>query len=76
MHEEDPNMLLLLGRIDGKLDSVLSNLARHETELIALDERVTKLERGVSWFHGVYAVVSTVTGFLLGSLQLFPKEPF
>ncbi|WP_209316499.1 hypothetical protein [Haematospirillum jordaniae] len=71
MHEEDPKMLLLLGRIDGKLDSVLSNLARHETELTALDERVTKLERGLAWFHGVYAVASAITGFLLGAFQPF-----
>lgn len=59
------NVMLLLGRIDGKLDSALSRIDQHDDTLEKHDERITKLETGKAWAMGVAAAVSTAVGLAL-----------
>ena len=59
------NVMLLLGRIDGKLDSALSRIDQHDNTLEKHDERITKLETGKALAMGVAAAVSTAVGLAL-----------
>lgn len=40
----DPNYLLILGRIEGKLDRVASSQDRHETRISALEAFTNKIK--------------------------------
>lgn len=59
------NVVLLLGRIDGKLDSALSRIDQHEDTLEKYNERITKLETGKAWMLGYAAAVSGAIGLAL-----------
>ena len=56
------NVILLLGRIDGKLDSALSHIDQHDDTLEKYNERITKLETGKAWVLGYAAAVSGAIG--------------
>lgn len=59
------NVMLLLGRIDGKLDSALSRINQHDDTLEKHDVRITKLETGKAWVLGYAAAVSGAIGLAL-----------
>jgi hypothetical protein len=54
----DPDVLLLIGRMDGKLDLLLT---RHDK----LDERITALESFKGYALGAAAVISAAVSALL-----------
>ena len=56
------NVILLLGRIDGKLDCSLSRIDQHDDTLEKHDERITNLETGKAWVLGYAAAVSGAIG--------------
>lgn len=55
-HEDqntESSLMLFLGRIDGKLDSALSRIERHEISHERLTDRVTLLERRWARIAGI-----------------------
>lgn len=65
MDNDNSNVMLLLGRIDGKLDSALSRIDQHDDTLEKHDVRITKLETGKAWVLGYAAAVSGAIGLAL-----------
>jgi hypothetical protein len=54
------DLLLAIGRLEGKVDSILQTMRMHHEELAHLDNRVRVLEQGRSWALGLAAAVSLV----------------
>lgn len=57
MENQDSNLMLLLGRIDGKLDAALHRINKFETAHNSLADRVNNLEK----------MKARLLGFSLGS---------
>tara|TARA_R100000458_G_C8274631_1_gene249636 strand:- start:2383 stop:2586 length:204 start_codon:yes stop_codon:yes gene_type:complete len=66
MNEE---LLLALGRLEGKVDSLITSQAVHAEELARLDKRIRELEQSKSWVLGAAAVVGAVVSFLVQFLK-------
>ena len=60
----DNQILLALGRLEGKVDAMLSRQKYHDEELDRQDQRLRKLEQGRSWMLGAAAVVGSVCSLL------------
>lgn len=66
---DDHNIMLLLGRIDGKLDSALARLDNLDSTLEKHDERITALEGNWRWARGVWGALgaaATATATAIG----------
>ena len=53
-HDE---LVLVIGRLEGKVDCIISSMTAHGQEIEKLDDRVRELEQSRSWALGVAAVV-------------------
>lgn len=62
MNEE---ILLALGRLEGKMDSMMTSLRIQEQELKVLDERIRELEQSRSWLLGAAAIISFAAGLIV-----------
>lgn len=62
MNEE---ILLALGRLEGKVDAMMSALRAQEQELKVLDSRIRELEQSRAWMLGAAAVISIIAGFIV-----------
>lgn len=62
MNEE---ILLTLGRLEGKVDAMMTSLRIQEQELKVLDKRIRELEQSRAWILGAAAVISTLAGFIV-----------
>jgi hypothetical protein len=62
------DLMLAIGRLEGKVDSVLATMNRHGEELQRLDQRIRKLEQSKSWMLGAAAVVGAVSSLFFNSL--------
>lgn len=51
----------LLGRIDGKLDLVLANLAKSDARIDVVESDVQTLKQGRSWLLGAAAALGTAS---------------
>lgn len=60
------DLLLAIGRLEGKVDSILATMRQHGEELDRLDSRVRKLEQSRSWMLGAAGVVGALA-------SLFPR---
>ena len=67
MNEE---LLLALGRLEGKVDSLITSLAVHDEELQRLDHRMRQLEQSRSWMLGAAAVIGAAFSFLLQFINM------
>lgn len=65
MNEED-NLILLVGRIDGKLDSLITSSASATATQEALEKRVGALEHWQAAAVAVVSVVATTFGAVAG----------
>lgn len=66
MNEE---ILLALGRLEGKVDAMMTSLRMQEQELKILDKRIRELEQSRAWMLGAAAVISMLAGFVV---KMFP----
>lgn len=75
--EDTPHLYLMLGRLEGKVDALLSNQTRTDEALNDHEERITSIEalvqqkRGARQFIGLawgvfIAVVAIFSDYLLG----------
>ena len=60
----DNDILLTLGRLEGKVDSLIQSQAAQGEKLTAHDARLRKLEQSKAWFYGVTAAVGASTSLL------------
>tara|TARA_R100000501_G_C2527657_1_gene52019 strand:- start:60 stop:263 length:204 start_codon:yes stop_codon:yes gene_type:complete len=66
MNEE---LLLAMGRLEGKVDSLITRQAIHDEELKRMETRLRKLENSRSWLMGASAAVGASVSFLLQWLK-------
>ncbi|QDP54793.1 MAG: hypothetical protein Unbinned5784contig1000_36 [Prokaryotic dsDNA virus sp.] len=62
------DLLLAIGRLEGKVDSLLAQMVSHHEELERLDGRVRLLEQGKSWALGVAAAASAGFSYFFHNL--------
>ena len=62
MNEE---ILLALGRLEGKVDAMITSLRMQEQELKVLDKRIRELEQSRAWMLGAAAIISVLAGFIV-----------
>ena len=62
MNEE---VLIALGRLEGKMDAMMTSLRLQEQELKRMEERVRHLEQSKAWLLGAAAVISLIAGFVV-----------
>jgi len=74
---DSTEIVLLIGRMDGKLDEVLRRLDAGDKRLKEIDERVSEVEqtqtKGGGFIAGISVVVSgcvTVAGLVIGWLSM------
>jgi len=72
--EGNPDILLLIGRMDGKLDLLLTRHDQHERRLEALEVRTAQLEgwknRAVGWLAALAALAGGGAATLTSLLEL------
>ena len=68
--ESDNQILVALGRLEGKVDSLISRQAVHDEELQRHDVRLRNLEQGRSWLFGAAAVIGAVVSFISSKIGL------
>lgn len=62
MNEE---ILLALGRLEGKVDAMMTSMRVQEQELKVLEKRIRELENSRAWMLGAAAVISTIAGLIV-----------
>jgi hypothetical protein len=63
-HNLDPDLILLIGRLEGKLDALIAQNHRQANKLLELEDRLNKLEAYRSWLLGVASVVSLIASYV------------
>ena len=59
-HHDEHAMILLLGRIDGKLDAAITRLESHDQRITRLDTDVGSLRNWRAYTVGIATVISLV----------------
>ena len=59
------SVLLLLGRLEGKVDALLNTQGAYEQKLGFLEKRLNTLERGQAYWAGGIAVISVLVGWAI-----------
>jgi hypothetical protein len=67
-HHMTPELLIMLGRLDGKLDTALNQMRRAEEHHEELDARVDRLERWKSTVLGLAVGVGALSGGVVSKL--------
>ena len=62
--EPDNQILIALGRLEGKVDALISRQVMHDEELQKHDLRLRNLEQGRSWLLGAAAMVGAAASFI------------
>ena len=63
--EDTKNILIALGRLEGKVESLISMQQHHNEELGRLDKRLRTLEQGKSALMGVAATVGGMASLVV-----------
>ena len=66
--ESNDQILVALGRLEGKVDALISRQAVHDEELQRHDVRLRQLEQGRSWLLGAAAVLGGLASFVATKL--------
>ena len=62
------DLLLAIGRLEGKVDCLIASISTHDDELGKLDRRCRRLELSKSWMLGAAAAVGAVSSYILNFL--------
>lgn len=62
------DLLLAIGRLEGKLDSILATMRIHHEELESLDDRIRSLEHGRSYVLGIACALSLLVTLVFDTL--------
>ena len=63
MMADQQDLLLAIGRLEGKVDSILATMRQHGEEIERIDNRVRKLEQSKAWLLGGAAVIGAVSSY-------------
>lgn len=66
MNEE---VLIALGRLEGKVDAMMVSMRAQEQELKALDKRIRELENSRAWMLGAAAVIAMISGLIVKAIK-------
>lgn len=58
MNDNDQNLLLLIGRLEGKLDALIQSSHRQSGQIVEIEARLMKLEASRAWMVGAASVIS------------------
>jgi hypothetical protein len=58
-------VLIALGRLEGKVDAMMTSLRIQEEELRILENRIRDLEQSRAWMLGAAAIISVIAGFIV-----------
>lgn len=61
----DQEILIALGRLEGKVDALISRQAIHDEKLDRHDKRLRELEQSKSWILGAAAVFGGLASILI-----------
>tara|TARA_R100001594_G_C3922744_1_gene236136 strand:- start:95 stop:316 length:222 start_codon:yes stop_codon:yes gene_type:complete len=61
----DKEILLALGRLEGKVDALITRQSVHDEELERHDKRLRRLEESKSWLLGVAAAVGGIVSLAI-----------
>lgn len=59
MIDKTNDIMLALGRLEGKQDALLLSLENHNQRLDKQEERLTGVEKKMAWYLGAASVVSS-----------------
>ncbi|MBN9564879.1 MAG: hypothetical protein J0G29_02105 [Alphaproteobacteria bacterium] len=69
-------ILLLLGRLEGKVDSLLSSQSDTNEDIKTHDKRLSKLERAQAYLAGALALCSIIASLVIKHIQIkYSEEP-
>ena len=60
---DQQDLLLAIGRLEGKMDSILATMRQYGEEIERIDNRVRKLEQSKAWMLGAAAVIGALSSF-------------
>lgn len=63
--DDSKEIMLALGRLEGKVESILSMQRTHDEEMGRIDKRVRLLEQGKSMMLGGAAVIATIASAII-----------
>tara|TARA_R100000655_G_scaffold109663_1_gene164851 strand:+ start:842 stop:1051 length:210 start_codon:yes stop_codon:yes gene_type:complete len=66
--EPNDQILVALGRLEGKVDALMTRQALHDEDIQRLDVRLRQLEQGRSWLLGAAAVAGAIASFVATKL--------
>lgn len=67
---EDINQIMVaLGRLEGKVESLLSMQRSHAEDIDKLDKRVRDLEHSKSWLMGAAAIIGAGASMLVSLIK-------
>jgi len=61
----DNEILIALGRLEGKVDSLISRQAVHDEELDRHDKRIRELEQAKSYLVGIGAASGAIAAYVI-----------
>lgn len=64
----DNEILIALGRLEGKVDALIARQAIHDEELDRHDKRLRDLEQSRAWMLGAAAVIGAVAAFIINMI--------
>ncbi len=64
----DNEILIALGRLEGKVDALIARQAIHDEELDRHDKRLRDLEQSRAWILGAAAVIGAVAAFIINMI--------
>lgn len=64
----DPDLVLLIGRLEGKLDALINQSHRQANMIMDLEARLNKLEAYKGWLAGVASVVSIAASWIFSKI--------
>lgn len=70
-----PQLLLLLGKLDGKMDAVLQRMEVNDKHHDELEERITSLEKWRAYVLGIAAIVSALVATFWTKLTTYLMGP-
>ena len=65
MTDTPSEILLALGRLEGKVDSLIAQQVRTQEDIDLLDHRVRALEGSKAWMIGAATVVGAATSYIV-----------
>ena len=65
----DNEILIALGRLEGKVDALIARQAVHDEELDRHDKRLRDLEQSKAWLLGASAAVGALAAFVMNFIE-------